>query len=533
MRKIDSFGKSTFIKRKIFDEMKDSIKGFLYWIVFIILATVMCFALFAKLGSVEINFTDEATHGINAYEMIQNNNFWINTLRYEVDYYNTKPPLMLWLIILGYKIFGYTPLGLRFFSAMSGLVIYLLSFCWIYKVRGKIQSILFSAFLPACTILFKFHMFRSGDMDSVYTLFFLIGMIVLYKSKNDIRYLLLYGVASGLAFMVKSSHFITIITIGLLFIPYILKKNGVKNTVLYYILSYIIGIFVVLPWVVVRYKFDGTAFFSDILFDETLGRVQGNSVASIEKYFSYIVQLVKEPICLIAIILIIIAGCIRIGYAWKNRKQMNKTDANIFRLTNYLPSPYLYLLSIWFLVVLGAYSITKSQLEWYIYPAYIPLMMLGAEALTYIAAIMNNKIKNWGNGLICIFMIVSVCLTANMIYAYPWLGSGGSPRIDLYNTLLAVKEESDEILRKRVMYIENSHNVVFERNRWEHDCMFYAVTTMDAICKDGGVNSFLETDNMDAVLILDKRLWEEYASILTGYVILEDSGYLVFSKNKY
>ena len=93
-------------------------------------------------------------------------------------------------------------------------------------------------------------------------------------------------------------------------------------------------------------------------------------------------------------------------------------------------------------------------------------------------------------------------------------------------------EEVKEIAGSN-MYIENSCNVTFERNRWEHNYMFYAVTILDAICKDGGVDAFLETDDKDAILVLDKRLWDEYAPVLTGYVILEDNDYLVFSKAKY
>ena len=155
--------------------MRKKYLTYLYWITVLFFFILMIFALFAKLGSVDVNWTDEATHAVNAYEMIQNDNLWINTLLYEIDYYNTKPPLMLWLIILGYKIFGYTPLGLRFFSALSGMMMYLISFFWIYRVRGKAQSILFASFFPACNILFNFHMLRAGDMDSVYTLFFFIG----------------------------------------------------------------------------------------------------------------------------------------------------------------------------------------------------------------------------------------------------------------------------------------------------------------------------------------------------------------------
>ena len=52
-------------------------------------------------------------------------------------------------------------------------------------------------------------------------------------------------------------------------------------------------------------------------------------------------------------------------------------------------------------------------------------------------------------------------------------------------------------------------------------------------CMDGGAPEFLVTDDMDAVLIIDKSLWDQYSDVLTGYVILQDNNYLIFSKHKY
>lgn len=501
----------------------------LYWAIFVFFAGLTYIALFAKLGSVDVNFTDEATHAVNAYEMIQNKNLWINTLRYETDYYNTKPPLMLWLIILGYKIFGYTPLGLRFFSALSGLAIYIITYMCIYKVRGKNTALIFSAFFPACNILFDFHMFRAGDMDSVYTLFFLLAIISLYRSYNKINYLLLYGVLLGLAFMIKATHFTTIVVVGVLFAPFLLKKNSIKKICSYYVVSYILGILIVLPWAIIRYKFDGFKFFADILFDETLGRTQKYGVlTSIKEYLSYIIQLIKEPICFISIVLILIGI---VSYIWIFKFQKKHFSISMDAMNHV--TLYFYLLSVWFVVVIGVYTIARGNFEWYIYSAYIPLIALGAEALNFLAKQLNEHRKSLGYALMFILMLISVCFTVQRIRRLPWNGSGGSPRIGFYDTVLSEGQESGDSFSKRNMYIENSYNGAFSRQRWEHDYMFYAMSTLDVLCVDGGVEAFLNTTDQDALLILDKALWEEYASVLTGHVILEDSGYLIFSKEKY
>ena len=502
-----------------------------YWGIFLVISAVMCVALFGTLGSSDVIFTDEGTHAVNAYEMARKGNWWINTLRYEVDYYNEKPPLMLWLIIFGYKLFGYTPFGLRFFSALSGLIIYILVFSFLYKNRGKVQAIGFAAFLPACTRFFTYHMFRAGDMDAVYTLLFLIAVLALYRSVEKINYLFLYGLALGLAFLCKGSHFVTILGVGVLFSWQIIRRFGWKKTAVCYLGSFITAVAAVLPWAVVRFRFDGLAFFSNLFFKETISRVKGSYEDAGESYFEYIYQMLGDAVCVIAVLLIFLAVVVKIVDEYKKREDIRESR---YSPVQFLLTPYINLISTWFIVVIGCYSIAKAGSSWYIYSAYIPLLMLGAEALAYLVREVGRNKGYISKFIFIISIFSSIMISVNMISAYPWKGTGGSPKTGLDHTLRGLAAESEEgVFDQRVMYIENSHNAAFESSRWEHDYMFYAMAALDVLCVDGGVDAFLGTDDMEALLILDKQLWEEYAPVLTGYVILYDSDFLVFSKHKY
>lgn len=62
---------------------------------------------------------DEARHGVSAYEMLRNGEPVVSTWQYEPDYWNLKPPLSEWFIMLGYRIFAFNAWGLRFYSALS------------------------------------------------------------------------------------------------------------------------------------------------------------------------------------------------------------------------------------------------------------------------------------------------------------------------------------------------------------------------------------------------------------------------------
>ena len=86
----------------------------LYWFCFVCLMLAAGVLLFGRLSAARLEDYDELRHGQNAYEMLQSGDYIVHTYHGEADYYNCKPPLGLWIITLGYRLFGYNLLGLRF-----------------------------------------------------------------------------------------------------------------------------------------------------------------------------------------------------------------------------------------------------------------------------------------------------------------------------------------------------------------------------------------------------------------------------------
>lgn len=65
-----------------------------YWLyLFIAILFLLSFACFFNLGNMPIYDWDEARHGVNAFEMLKQNNFIANFYQGEIDYYNLKPPI--------------------------------------------------------------------------------------------------------------------------------------------------------------------------------------------------------------------------------------------------------------------------------------------------------------------------------------------------------------------------------------------------------------------------------------------------------
>lgn len=153
-----------------------------YWFFFAAACLTLAFYCFRCLDVQYVDSWDEARHGVNAYEMIQNGDYIRHTYNYEVDDWNLKPSVSYWGIVLGFRLFGYGVFGLRFISALS----YLLTGigCGLFAKRyGKEASLLVMGFFCANTRPLSAHLARSGDADAPYLLFFTVA----YPQKRSPR----------------------------------------------------------------------------------------------------------------------------------------------------------------------------------------------------------------------------------------------------------------------------------------------------------------------------------------------------------
>jgi 4-amino-4-deoxy-L-arabinose transferase-like glycosyltransferase len=128
---------------------------------------------------------DESRLGVSAVEMIQHNEPIVVTYGDQPDLWSVKPPFMIWLIALSFKLVGYTPLGLRLPSALFGLATIILVFLFCKKTLQNQVLGFFSAFILLTSWGFiDYHVTRTGDYDSM--LIFWMTMSIFYFFKNHI-----------------------------------------------------------------------------------------------------------------------------------------------------------------------------------------------------------------------------------------------------------------------------------------------------------------------------------------------------------
>ena len=251
------------LKKKLQLEGKEHKWMWLYWIFFGLVVFMVCFLSFYQLDVKYVDPYDEARHGVNAYEMFRQGELIKSTYCYETDYYNLKPPLSMWGIMLGFLILGKNVFALRAYSAVCYILLVIVVGLFTKRHYGRLESVLAMGLLAINTAPFEAHMVRAGDADSLYVLLFTLAMLCMMEIPQKKSRLYLCGLFFSLAFLTKSFHAGMIVAIGGL---YLLLTGEIKKIrpkeMIYFILSAVGPVFL---WAVLRLSVDGLSFFKQMI----------------------------------------------------------------------------------------------------------------------------------------------------------------------------------------------------------------------------------------------------------------------------
>ncbi len=142
------------------------------WVTGIAVALLAAYPFFHDLGKFPIFQWDEARYANNSVEIVQNGHWLDYRMDGEIDHWNFKPPLVLWIQAGSMKLFGCTELGVRLPSALAGVAIALLLFWFCSEVlKSRLAGVVSVLFFLASPGFIGPHMGRTADLDAVQTLF--------------------------------------------------------------------------------------------------------------------------------------------------------------------------------------------------------------------------------------------------------------------------------------------------------------------------------------------------------------------------
>ncbi len=474
-----------------------------YYFIFIILFTaVICFNCFYHLGQFPARDWDEARHGVSAYEMLKNHNYILNTYAYEPDYWNLKPPLSFWGIIVGYKLFGYNLFGMRFYSALAFVLTALLTALFALKRYGKLESLAMTLFIACCSPFYRFHFARHGDADALFMLFVVISILSAILIKEHPRFLYLCGFAFSLAFLTKSWHaFLVVAVVGVYFITSkLIWKLNWKQWILF-LLSAFGPIFL---WMAIRYGYDGFNFFKNMVEVDLLHRVQQPLEGHTGGVFYY-VQLMFDMSLTTGLLPLFIA----VYYLFL--KITGEQDA-ILQMNHNLKKDFSNYL-IWILLPLVLFTIAQTKISWYAIPIFFPIVVL--------AGLLFAQIIQSGRKYIALQLLFCALLLIILIPSFirTWDEIQPAYQDDLQIFMADELTKSGSIKGKNA-YLEIDQPLT--PLQWDQSYLLVGELYLDLKCRPGGVQEFIKHPQ-GSVLIISSNQYNQYRSDLQKYNVVEQN----------
>ena len=481
-----------------------------YWLFFSMVLLFVCFLSFYQLEAKYVDPFDEARHGVNAYEMFQQGNLIKSTYCYETDYYNLKPPLSMWGIMLGFLFFGKNVFALRAYSAVCYIVLVACVGLFAKRNYGRLESLIAMVFLAVNTAPFEAHMVRAGDADSLYVLLFTLAMLSMMEIPKNKSRLYWCGLFFALAFLTKSFHAGMIVVIGGLYLLLTgeLKRIRLKEMVLF-------GVTAVLPiaiWGVFRLTVDGMTFFKQMLFVDVLNRTSGVLNNNQQPFFWYTEYFLGTMSGKITVYLWAFVICM-MGVVWFSK---------LFTIKNYKK---VLGYALWILVPYLAFSLVTNKLIWYMYPVTVPLLMC--------AGIVLGRLLKEKNVTIAVKTGMVILLSILLIY----YGKGELNTIkkqgpnDFQQFLTQVAKEHGNKAKDVYIAISDGENV---QSTWAQQDVYLAEVYGDWICNNGGEDGFIA--DQTAALFVGNDIVERIAGTeafvqkKNEMLIIEGENYTAFIK---
>ena len=384
------------------------------------------FVFLMSLGVPPIQMWDESRLAVNAMEMALNGNLIVTHFEGSPDIWNSKPPLLIWMIALCMKIVGYNEFALRLPSALAAMSTAIIIFIFASKYLKDLKIGLVSGLVLITSYGFiGYHTGRSGDYDALLvmwiTIYSLSYFIYLHSNEQKTQnfYWSIATVTIILAVLTKGIAGILPLPGILLYTAYQKKMGKLLFSPRFYI-SLILFSGVVLGYYFLRDHYN-PGYITAVLNNEVGGRFLEVNQNNRGPFSYYIHNLIKYRF--VPWIYVFPVGLLISIFSVK-KKLKNIGIFGFFYLIGYL------------LII----SLAKTKLEWYDNPLYpIAALVIGVGISEIFNSLNNyfsiNALKQqliFALTVISIFSIPYFNTTYNLVYKQEILSFGQPEPLIMY-----------------------------------------------------------------------------------------------------
>jgi len=229
------------------------------------------FNLFFRLGREGVTEWDESLYAISAWEMLHAQE-WIGT-RFlgALDYYNTKPPLNIWLIALTFKAFGVSLWSLRLISSLSAFCTVAVLQHWTKRCFGAATGVCAGAVLATTFGFVYVHSGRTADADALFALLVLLTVVTLWAARSQPWRAVWLGPLAAAVFLLKGTAVFMPLSIIVAVEGFPEWRRPGRWSAL--VVAFLWFAIPIMAWSIARWNLDHFQFFEGLLATDFLGTI--------------------------------------------------------------------------------------------------------------------------------------------------------------------------------------------------------------------------------------------------------------------
>jgi 4-amino-4-deoxy-L-arabinose transferase-like glycosyltransferase len=320
-----------------------------------------------RLGSELVTDWDEAMYAMSALEMVSSGDWVATTIHGQLDYYNTKPPLNIWLIALSFKAFGTSLVSLRLASAAAAWLTVLVLIGWARRIFGAPTALLAGGILATNFGFIYVHAGRSANPDALLALLILVTVMTLHGAERVPWRAILLAPLMAAVFLLKGSA--VLMAGAIIGIVALIRWRANRAPWIHLAAGVPVFVLVIGSWVLLRWRIDRWEFLRRVVYDDFVGHtldvLDGHRHGPL--FFVNLLQK-HEYGWLLAIAVALACGPL-VAHQWRPRFRRSPARSGLR-----------VVLAAWVAITLLVPTLMQTKLPWYLNPFY-PAFALGSAWL--------------------------------------------------------------------------------------------------------------------------------------------------------
>lgn len=241
-------------------------RGRRFWVLASAVLALAAFNLTYRVGNESLTEWDGSLYATSAFEMLESGDWVVTTFNGETDYYNSKPPLNVWLIALSLKAFGPSLAAMRVPSIIAAWLTVVVLLWWSNRRFGPRVALFACLVLATCFGFLHVHSGRTANPDALLALLFLLIVVTLDISSERPWRGIWLGPLLAAVFLLKGMAIL--MPLLLVVVVEAHRRFDARRRWQPLAAASVFALAPVLTWAIPRWQADGTRFFERMFFQD-------------------------------------------------------------------------------------------------------------------------------------------------------------------------------------------------------------------------------------------------------------------------